>query len=508
MSTQTKSVDVDVHLDAMELTEGSEHSLTGSIFDTGGTVLDRVLHWKRHWVSQFLGLVFLAIDVIAITVIYMGMVLLWYDGPVWEMMSQKVHLILVATSVISVYLIGGYEYHENKRSFRFACEHIIVSGIVFILAFFLIYAVSFYGQSFNTARMTVIVPLFAFPAFSIFYRNRVSRMHDKLRRENSICIIGSGVEARDAYRRIRSNDSGQTIFVVDLDKNSLGKRLIQYETNSPIIGSLKDLDFSSSMSGKFVESYIITGKGGMPKDFVKYLAVAQFGGNRIYTYESFLSQVLKIVPPSQLTLEWAFSDGFRLNRNLTYSRIKRLSDIFAALIGLIVLSPVFVLTALAVRLTSKGPIIFSQSRIGEKEKPFTMYKFRSMKVGSEKGNKYTQVGDSRITSIGGFLRKSRLDELPQLWNVLRGDLALIGPRAEWDKLVKDYEKKFPYYHFRHAVKPGITGWAQVNYSYGANDRDTIEKLYYDLYYVRHFSFVLDLQVCIKTVYMMLFGKGM
>lgn len=130
-----------------------------------------------------------------------------------------------------------------------------------------------------------------------------------------------------------------------------------------------------------------------------------------------------------------------------------------------------------------------------------------MKVGSEKGNKYTQEGDSRITAIGGFLRKTRLDELPQLWNVLKGDLSLIGPRAEWIDLVNDYEQKFPFYHFRHAVKPGITGWAQVNYSYGENDRDTLEKLNYDLYYVRKYSFVLDVSICVKTFYTMIFGMG-
>ena len=136
-----------------------------------------------------------------------------------------------------------------------------------------------------------------------------------------------------------------------------------------------------------------------------------------------------------------------------------------------------------------------------------IYKFRSMKVGSEKGAKYTAANDSRLTPIGKFLRKSRLDELPQFWNVLIGDLSIIGPRAEWVDLVESYEKKFPYYHFRHEIKPGITGWAQVNYSYGQNDEDTIEKLNYDLYYIRKYSPLLDVIIVVKTLYMVIFGRG-
>jgi lipopolysaccharide/colanic/teichoic acid biosynthesis glycosyltransferase len=120
---------------------------------------------------------------------------------------------------------------------------------------------------------------------------------------------------------------------------------------------------------------------------------------------------------------------------------------------------------------------------------------------------YTRDGDSRITRVGRCLRKLRLDELPQFWNVLRGDMSLIGPRAEWDKIVERYEKKIPFYHFRHLVKPGITGWAQVNYPYGESEEDAIEKLKYDLYYIRRYSLKLDAMIALKTVHVMLFSKG-
>ena len=123
------------------------------------------------------------------------------------------------------------------------------------------------------------------------------------------------------------------------------------------------------------------------------------------------------------------------------------------------------------------------------------------------GDPYTRPGDARITRVGRWLRSARLDELPQLWNVLRGDMSLIGPRAEWDRLVAEYERDIPCYHFRHLVKPGITGWAQVNYRYGSGVEDTLRKLEYDLYYIRNFSFMLDASIVLKTLHVMLHRKG-
>jgi lipopolysaccharide/colanic/teichoic acid biosynthesis glycosyltransferase len=151
-------------------------------------------------------------------------------------------------------------------------------------------------------------------------------------------------------------------------------------------------------------------------------------------------------------------------------------------------------------------VFFRQTRVGRDRRPFPLYKLRTMRAATG-GARYTAKGDKRITRVGSFLRASRLDELPQLWNVLKGDMSMIGPRAEWDVLVADYEKQIPCYHFRHLVRPGITGWAQVNYPYGANLDDTLRKLEYDLYYIRNYSFRLDAAIVLKTVHVMLFAKG-
>jgi lipopolysaccharide/colanic/teichoic acid biosynthesis glycosyltransferase len=181
-----------------------------------------------------------------------------------------------------------------------------------------------------------------------------------------------------------------------------------------------------------------------------------------------------------------------------------------ASIGLALSAPIVGLAALAIRLEDRGPVFFRQSRVGRNRALFQVIKLRTMRVApaAQSGDaRYTQPSDPRVTVVGRFLRASRIDEFPQLWNVLVGEMSLIGPRAEWDRLVQDYEEQIPCYHFRHLVRPGITGWAQVNYPYGANLDDTKHKLEYDLYYIRHFSFFLDASIVLKTIHTMIFGRG-
>ena len=162
------------------------------------------------------------------------------------------------------------------------------------------------------------------------------------------------------------------------------------------------------------------------------------------------------------------------------------------------------------RMESARPTTFRQSRVGREGHIFTTCKFRTMfmrDLNEDATDLYTRDNDPRVTRTGSWLRKLRLDELPQLWNVFKGDMSLIGPRAEWTKCAERYEQIIPFYHFRHLVKPGITGWAQVNYPYGESDEDAVEKLQYDLYYIRHYSLKLDAMIVLKTVHTMLFGKG-
>jgi len=194
-------------------------------------------------------------------------------------------------------------------------------------------------------------------------------------------------------------------------------------------------------------------------------------------------------------------------REPVFERIKRLSDMVLATVGLLLSSPLIALAALAIKLDDRGPVFFAQTRIGKHRVPFRLLKLRTMKEATGTGDPYTRQGDARITRVGRWLRAARFDELPQLWNVLCGQMSLIGPRAEWDRLVAEYEREIPSYHFRHLVKPGITGWAQVNYRYGLGVQDTLRKLEYDLYYIRNFSFMLDASIVLKTIHVMLLRKG-
>lgn len=223
------------------------------------------------------------------------------------------------------------------------------------------------------------------------------------------------------------------------------------------------------------------------------------------TFYEILHQKLMIgqINPSAII----FSDGFRITEMTKIC--KRLFDLCCSFGMLLCVLPFFPLIGLAVLFDSSGPVFFRQVRIGEGSRPFTLYKFRTMQQDAEKksGAVWAQKNDPRVTRIGRFLRASRLDELPQLWNVLRGDMSFVGPRPERPEFVGELIEKIPYYAERHAIKPGLTGWAQVRYAYGASIEDTYEKLSYDLYYIKHISVVFDLIIVLETVKVVLFGRG-
>lgn len=209
-----------------------------------------------------------------------------------------------------------------------------------------------------------------------------------------------------------------------------------------------------------------------------------------------------------ITPAWfIFSDGFKLAA-ATRKFLKRLEDIFGAILGLILSLPLFPIIALLIVIDSKGPVFYRQTRMGESERHFQVIKFRTMKKHSEaNGAVWAQKNDCRVTRIGKFLRKTRLDELPQFINVLKGDMSLVGPRPERPEFIEKLKKMIPYYSYRHFVRPGITGWAQVKYPYGASDEDSLEKLRFDLYYIKHVSTLLDISILMDTIKVVLFGKG-
>ncbi len=211
-----------------------------------------------------------------------------------------------------------------------------------------------------------------------------------------------------------------------------------------------------------------------------------------------------------LTPSWLiFSEGFRLDP--ISQTIKRTFDLTMSTIICVLSSPIMLLAAIAIWTESgfKGPILFRQSRVGEGGRLFNVLKFRSMRTDAEADGKarWAQENDDRITRVGQFIRKTRIDELPQCWNVIKGEMSFVGPRPERPEFVKTLTQNIPYYDIRHTVKPGLTGWAQLSYPYGANEKDAAEKLKFDLYYVKHQSLRFDMIILLRTVEIVLFGKG-
>jgi sugar transferase (PEP-CTERM system associated) len=224
--------------------------------------------------------------------------------------------------------------------------------------------------------------------------------------------------------------------------------------------------------------------------------------------ESFYERVTGKLLVEKITPSWLiFSDGFQKS---AFSKLsKRFVGLVISSLMLILASPLLLLTAIAIKLDSRGPVIYKQERVGEGGKIFHLYKFRSMVADAEKqtGPVWADKDDPRVTRVGKVIRKLRLDELPQAWNVFNGDMSFVGPRPERPFFVEKLKQEIPYYNERFTVKPGVTGWAQIKYPYGASKQDALEKLKYELYYIKNMSFIFDLIIIFHTVKIVLLGRG-
>jgi sugar transferase (PEP-CTERM system associated) len=246
-------------------------------------------------------------------------------------------------------------------------------------------------------------------------------------------------------------------------------------------------------------------RGRMPMD---ELLECRLLGIPIITGEDFYEQIAGRILAERIRPGWlVFSPGFTTSRLRSFT--KRAMDLSLAGVGLLLTLPVTLLVALAIKLESKGPIIYSQERVGQNGRIFRAHKFRSMVADAEKqsGPVWAEEDDPRITRVGRIIRKIRLDEIPQMYNVIKGEMSFVGPRPERPHFVAQLSAKLPFYRERHKVKPGITGWAQVCYPYGSSEAAALEKLNYDLYYIKHSSLSMDLMIILQTIKIILFGGG-
>jgi exopolysaccharide biosynthesis polyprenyl glycosylphosphotransferase len=417
-----------------------------------------------------------------------------------------VDCITLIVIVQALYIVGGYSRNTETRGLTYTAEHILAVAAAAVISSLLIYSSAAYDAAMKPSRAVLLLSFVLFVPISLLYRRFFRRTSVASAAQRAFLVIGSGELATQFYQAYKQSPNQQQLEFVDNDTARVGST-IAGEGSPTIQGGIaaKLTDLDRRYSGVILAESV----DRLGQDLIERLVRTQFQRTRVYTLESFYEAHWRHVPMHTIDPFWPLQMGFQLARISPYHYLKRLFDVVASALLLVISSPLIVITWCLIRLTSKGSAIFGQKRVGREGHRFTAYKFRTMTESNDAGDDdiYTRENDVRITRTGRWLRKLRLDELPQLWNVLKGDMSLIGPRAEWEKCVERYEKKIPFYHFRHLVKPGITGWAQVNYPYGESEEDALNKLQYDLYYIRHYSLKLDAMIALKTVHTMLFGKG-
>jgi len=460
---------------------------------------------QHEWAA---GLLCLAIDIVSWILIY-GLISylrrdLFFVGPLEFLLVDVIHVVVICQAL---FMIGGYDRNNDHRALTYTAEHILAIAGAAAVSSLILYSAAVYDGSIKPSRGVVLLSFLVFLPWSIVYRRVIHRYMAESTAGRAFLVIGSGELAARFYEAYRQSPNRQRLEFVDLERERIGQHIAG--SGSPIIeGDLatKLTNLSDRYSGVVLAERV----DRIRPELLEHLVRTQFQRTRVYTLESFYEAHWRHVPVHSLDPFWPLQMGFQLARNSPYHYLKRLFDIAFSALLLLTLWPVLLLLVLVVWLESGWPAIFRQPRVGREGEVFTAFKFRTMRseaATAEAADIYTRAGDPRITRAGRWLRKLRLDELPQLFNVLRGDMSLIGPRAEWTRCAERYEQKIPFYHFRHLVKPGITGWAQVNYPYGESDEDAIEKLKYDLYYIRHYSLKLDAMIVLKTVHTVLFGKG-
>src|SRR3954463_10513535 len=346
--------------------------------------------------------------------------------------------------------------------------------------------------------------LFVFVVGILGWRLLFNQLTGSLKLQERILVVGTGETARKVVRQIldQREFAYRVVGFIDDDASRIGERIV----NPGIIGTPADM---TALIERHQIDRIIVGlsdrRGRLP---VEELLRAKMAGIRVEDATTTYERVTGKILIDDLRPSWLiFSDGFRVSRLVRW--MKRSIDLVFSLVMAVLAFPFMVLTALAIAIESGRPVLYCQERVGENGKTFTLCKFRSMRLDAEKGGTpmWATAGDTRVTRVGRVIRKTRLDELPQLWNVMRGDMSFVGPRPERPYFVEQLSQDIPFYQQRHAVKPGLTGWAQVKYRYGSSREDAMEKLRYDLYYIKHLSVIFDLTIVFDTVKVVLFRKG-
>ncbi len=417
-------------------------------------------------------------------------------GDRWDRLMPLTSFAVALT--MSMVAVGAYA-HESLQSVRFAIARLLVAISIGVIALSVVYFAmpgmtlwrsnSLYAMAIGFVLLTTV-------------RAALTRLFGSDAFKRRVIILGAGQRALRLTNLADQDESG-FLVVGHIDMNDCAS-VIPTAINRDHIDNLTD--HVSKLNASEVVLAIEERRNSMPLADLVRLRTA---GVHVNEVSSFLERETGRIDLRSTNPSWLiFSDGFSSGRRIS-SFLKRIFDVAASLTLLLLSFPLIVFGALAVKLDSRGPAFFRQRRVGLYGQDFDIVKLRSMRTDAEADGKakWAQENDPRITRIGQFLRKSRVDELPQIWSVLKGDMSFVGPRPERPEFVSDLEDKLTYYAERHMVKPGITGWAQINYPYGASLQDARAKLEYDLYYAKNYTPFLDILILLQTLRVVLWPEG-
>lgn len=402
-----------------------------------------------------------------------------------------------------LYIVDAYRTETKIAGLPVTARVILSNLIVSILVAAIIYLAGIWGNKLIVGRGILLPSWGLFTLWAVIMRLLIAKWVRLSEKQSRWLILGGREHVVDISSVFKSLYPGAKLVFLAEDQEDY---ILLSEKLLPCLPSLNDLH---DLREKTWSGVLLATKARLSDTLVRDLMHMRLHGISIYSLPEFCGRFWFKVPPWTLQARWfAFTSGFSLLHNRIFSKLKRLIDLVVAGLLLLLLLPVMLLVALAIKLDSPGTVFYSQERTGLNCKPFKVHKFRSMYQNAEaQGIRWASEGDTRITRVGRWLRLTRIDELPQLWNVLRGEMSLIGPRPERPEFDAKLAQEIPYYDIRYLVAPGISGWAQVMYPYGASVEDAYEKLAYDLYYIKNYSLFLDLEIAFKTLRVVLFGKG-
>lgn len=423
------------------------------------------------------------------SIIYMIVGLMLFAGSIIAVGTRTNNIVIIffaLASFLCYYLFDIFDISSGERSKRTYIYPIIINSF---------FAVILVAASKWVAEMLVVYII------QMFYQTVVKYLLYKfIFKVRNIIIIGEGEKTDSAIEIISGIKKYKFVGILSVANENKG------EKGKNVIGKVQSI--TRIIKEKKVEVVLVTDTDKMKSEIIDKILNLKMEGLQIFDYTQFFEKVTEKVPLNSVDAEWfLFSEGYEILGGLA-QRMKRLCDLIIAGTILIPALPVMLISAIIIKIESRGPVFFMQERIGKGGEPFKIIKFRSMRSDAEKeGPQWAKEGDNRVTPFGNFMRKTRIDELPQLVNILRGDMSFIGPRPERQHFIDMLEKEIPFYNLRHIIKPGLTGWAQVNYRYGASVQDAYEKLQYDLYYIKNYSVLLDVLIIFMTAKTVLFGKG-